>query len=77
MIIALRKPIQVQGNEVFIGGSFGCAEYPNQGEDELVLLKCADAAMYQAKACGGNTYVVYDSGAMSVPASKGDTWTQY
>ena len=77
MIIALRKPIQVQGNEVFIGGSFGCAEYPNQGEDELVLLKCADAAMYQAKACGGNTYVVYDSGGMSVAASKGDTWTQY
>ena len=76
MIDALRQPIQVQGNEVFIGGSFGCAEYPNHGDDEVVLLERADAAMYQAKTCGGNTYVIYAGGATSVPALKGDTWTQ-
>jgi diguanylate cyclase (GGDEF)-like protein/PAS domain S-box-containing protein len=68
MIDALRQPIQVQGNEVFIGGSFGCAEYPNHGDDEVVLLKCADVAMYAAKAAGGNSYAIYEGGALSVPA---------
>jgi diguanylate cyclase (GGDEF)-like protein len=72
MIDALCLPIQVQGNEIFIGGSLGCAEYPNQGEDEVVLLKCADVAMYQAKAAGGNTYVVYDSGGMH-PSTPGES----
>jgi len=61
MIDALRQPIQFDGHEVCIGGSFGCAEYPNHGDDEVLLLKCADAAMYRAKAAGGSTYVIYDA----------------
>jgi GGDEF domain-containing protein len=68
MIDALRQPIQAQGNELSIGGSFGCAEYPNHGDDEVLLLKCADMAMYKAKAAGGNSYAIYEGGALSVPA---------
>lgn len=71
MLDALRQPIRVQGTEVFIGGSFGCAKYPNQGDDAVVLLKCADAAMYAAKAAGGNSYAIYDGGAMPVSAAEG------
>ncbi|MCX7147626.1 MAG: GGDEF domain-containing protein [Sulfuritalea sp.] len=71
MIDALRQPIQAQGNELFIGGSFGCAEYPNHGDDEVVLLKCADIAMYKAKAAGGNCYAIYEGGALPVPAPEG------
>jgi GGDEF domain-containing protein len=51
----------IEGNELFIGGSFGCAEYPFDGEDEVALLKSADAAMYKAKAAGGSTYVIHGS----------------
>ena len=70
LIDLLRQPIQVQGNEVFIGSSFGCAEYPNHGDDEVVLLKCADAAMYAAKAAGGNSYAIYEGGVTPVLTPK-------
>ena len=62
MIEELRLPIHTQGNEILISGSFGCAEYPSHGDSEVLLLKNADVAMYQAKAAGGNTYAIYDSG---------------
>ena len=75
LIDALRQPIQASGNEVFIGGSFGCATYPNHGEDELMLLKCADAAMYQAKSAGGNAYVIHAGSAMPDRILKDGLWT--
>jgi len=69
-IDALRQPMQIEGHEFAIGGSFGCAEYPNHGDDEMELLKCADAAMYQAKAAGGNTHVTYDAKNVSFATAK-------
>ncbi len=66
-IDALCQPMQVEGRQFVIGGSFGCAEFPNHGDDEVVLMKCADAAMYQAKAAGGNTYAIYDAGVTPLP----------
>ena len=71
MIDLLRQPIQVQGNEVFIGSSLGCAEYPNHGADQVALLQSADAAMYKAKTAGGNSYAIYDGGVTPVPAPEG------
>jgi diguanylate cyclase (GGDEF)-like protein/PAS domain S-box-containing protein len=56
---ALAKPIYVDDHELFIGGSFGCAEYPLHGDNEVVLLKHADAAMYRAKAAGGNCHAIH------------------
>jgi diguanylate cyclase (GGDEF)-like protein/PAS domain S-box-containing protein len=70
MIEALRQPFHCQGNQIHIGGSFGCAEYPRHGDDEVLLLKNADAAMYQAKNAGGNTYAIYDAGVVSVASHK-------
>lgn len=58
-IAALAHPMQLAGHELFIGSSFGCAEYPQDGDDEDTLMRHADQAMYQAKAIGGNTYVIY------------------
>jgi diguanylate cyclase (GGDEF)-like protein/PAS domain S-box-containing protein len=75
LLDALRQPIQVSGNEVFIGGSFGCAKYPNHGDDELTLLKCADAAMYQAKSAGGNAYVIHADVAIAGRLLKEGLWT--
>lgn len=62
LIEVLRQPIEVEGHELFIGGSFGCAEYPQHGDDETALLKYADAAMYNAKTLGGSTYVIHHPG---------------
>jgi len=59
IIEILGRNIQVETEQITIGGSLGCAEYPRHGEDETTLLKHADIAMYQAKSAGGNCHVIY------------------
>ena len=56
LINSLIAPISVDGQKLQVGASIGCAEYPQDGEHENDLMKHADAAMYLAKAAGGNTY---------------------
>ena len=60
-IEALVQPIDLEGREVKIGGSFGCTQYPHDGEDGTSLLRHADNAMYRAKAAGGNAYVIHEA----------------
>ncbi len=50
------KRIKIGAYELFITPSIGVAVYPQDGEDVASLLKNADAAMYQAKDDGRNTY---------------------
>ncbi len=59
MMVALARPLAVQGREVFVGGSIGFALYPHDGSDAETLLRHADIAMYQAKSAGRNTYRRY------------------
>ena len=59
VIAALGETIDIDGHELFIGGSLGCAIWPQHGDDENALLKNADHAMYQAKAAGGNNFVLH------------------
>lgn len=46
-------------HELYISASIGIAVYPNDGQDAHDLVKNADAAMYQAKAKGRNSYHCY------------------
>ncbi len=50
------KPIKIRGQSVQVGASMGMAFYPEDGDNALQLMKCADAAMYSAKAAGKGTY---------------------
>lgn len=52
---AIEKPIDVQGNEIFITGSIGVSLLPGDTDDVDDLLKHADTAMYRAKDDGRNT----------------------
>ncbi|HEY7771767.1 MAG TPA: diguanylate cyclase, partial [Marinagarivorans sp.] len=47
---SLRKPIVSDGISLEIGGSIGIAIYPDHGDSSHALLRCADVAMYTAKA---------------------------
>lgn len=49
---ALLKPFDINGCQVSIGASLGVATYPSHGNTEEALLRCADKAMYEAKAAG-------------------------
>jgi len=56
---SLEKPFDLDGHEVFVTASIGIANYPSDSEDPESLIKNADAAMFQAKLLGRNTYQFY------------------
>ena len=60
---ALSEPFRVGGDELFVTASIGGALYPDHGSDAETLLKNADAAMYQAKAAGKNTFRLFGAAA--------------
>ncbi len=53
---AALTPFQVGQLELTVTPSIGIAMFPEDGDDLDTLSKCADAAMYQAKADGRNSY---------------------
>jgi EAL domain-containing protein (putative c-di-GMP-specific phosphodiesterase class I)/ActR/RegA family two-component response regulator len=59
LLAALLPPFQFAGREFFLSGSIGIAIFPGDGVDGEVLLRNATAAMYQAKAGGGNSFNFY------------------
>lgn len=52
-------PFEIEGYTLNVSISVGIAIYPEHGDDEVVLSKNADIAMYQAKQLGRNTVVVF------------------
>lgn len=62
IVEAMGLPLQIMGREVFITASIGTALCPDDDQDANSLLVKADAAMYQAKRSGRNTYRHYVSG---------------
>jgi diguanylate cyclase len=49
---ALGAPVEIDGNACALGASIGVALYPEHGHDRDELFRCADVAMYAAKAAG-------------------------
>lgn len=70
LIGALREPFHFDGHEVFVGASIGMANFPEDGDTGDKLLRAADAAMYQAKAAGGNTYRQHSAGDHDDPSEQ-------
>ncbi|MEH6575468.1 MAG: EAL domain-containing protein [Amphritea sp.] len=56
---AFVEPFLINGREHRISVSMGISLYPQDGEDIETLVKHADAAMYNAKKAGRNTYRYY------------------
>jgi diguanylate cyclase (GGDEF)-like protein len=50
----LESPFIINGKQLEISSSIGCAVYPDDGQDEITLTHNADQAMYKAKRNGRN-----------------------
>jgi diguanylate cyclase (GGDEF)-like protein/PAS domain S-box-containing protein len=61
LLQAAGKPFQVHGEEIFLTASMGIAVYPRDGDNVIDLIRNADAALYQAKKAGGNTFEYYST----------------
>jgi diguanylate cyclase (GGDEF)-like protein/PAS domain S-box-containing protein len=66
----LRRPIQLGGRVVIVGGSIGVAIASDRGSTAEDLLIQADAAMYAAKRAGKSTYALFE------PQMPVRTWTE-
>lgn len=56
-----RQPFSVNGNQLYLSASVGISQAPEDGMEVDVLVRKADAAMYQAKADGRNRSHFYTS----------------
>ncbi len=54
LLSLIEEPISIEGIEMRVSASIGIGLYPDNGVDTDALLRCADIAMYEAKAAGGN-----------------------
>ena len=52
----LSRPFVIDGRKIYSSASIGIALYPDDGQDAESLFKCADTAMYHAKAEGKSNY---------------------
>ncbi|MEO5378158.1 MAG: EAL domain-containing protein [Magnetococcus sp. DMHC-6] len=60
IIESLTEIFSLSQGEAHIGASLGIAIYPNDAQNEELLIKQADAAMYYAKEQQGNQYSFFD-----------------
>ncbi|NWF37459.1 EAL domain-containing protein [Mariprofundus sp. KV] len=60
ILASLNEPVMLSGNRVVVTSSIGISVYPEDGENIDLLLKHADAAMYQVKYKGRNGVFFYD-----------------
>jgi diguanylate cyclase (GGDEF)-like protein/PAS domain S-box-containing protein len=54
LVESLAAPFVIEGRELFVSASIGTAIYPLDGMDGAGLQRCAESAMYAAKADGRN-----------------------
>jgi diguanylate cyclase (GGDEF)-like protein len=62
LLAAIRRPIELDGHELFMTASVGTAVFPEDGTKSEHLLRNADSAMHRAKEMGRDTYRMYASG---------------
>jgi diguanylate cyclase (GGDEF)-like protein len=51
---AINQPLHLKDSEIVVSSSIGVSVYPEHGDDETILFKNADTAMYAAKNAGRN-----------------------
>ena len=61
VVSAIAAPVLLGGRELSVGSSVGVAVYPDDADSIDALMRCADAAMYEAKRRGKNMWCRFDA----------------
>lgn len=69
LVVALREPLDYEGQAIRLSGSLGVALFATDAENAEDLLRAADAAMYSAKRAGGDGHMYFD-GSMNAAADE-------
>jgi len=64
VLAALSAPHRIEQRDLNVTMSIGISVYPRDGQDAETLLKHADAALFRAKAQGGNRHQFFDPDMM-------------
>lgn len=59
MLDALKEPMLIDGNQLFINASIGISLFPSDALSAEQLLRNADSALFKAKSSGRNGYALY------------------
>ncbi len=60
LLLALSRPFEQSGPAAYLAPSVGIALYPEDAREADELVRCANAAAYEAKAAGRGTVQLYD-----------------
>ena len=61
VVSAIAAPVHLDGHELSVGASVGVAVYPDDADSIDALMRCADAAMYEAKRRGKHVWCRFDA----------------
>jgi diguanylate cyclase (GGDEF)-like protein/PAS domain S-box-containing protein len=61
LLEVIRKPIEIDGHQVFVGASIGIAVSSDLATAPATLLRNADVAMYIAKSQGKNQFAIFEN----------------
>jgi diguanylate cyclase (GGDEF)-like protein len=61
ILVEVKQPVVLQSGPCVVSASIGIAMFPTQAQSREGLLRCADVALYSAKAAGRNAYRVFDT----------------
>jgi diguanylate cyclase len=61
IVVEVKKPVMLESGECSLSASIGIAVFPTHARSREGLLRCADVALYAAKANGRNGFRVFNS----------------
>lgn len=62
MLAALAQAFTLSARQLHITPSIGISLYPDDGDNQVQLMRNSDLAMYRAKQCGRNCFAYYEEG---------------
>lgn len=61
VLASLARPLELEGHQLHPSASIGISLWPSDGQDARQIMRCADVAMYAAKAAGAGCWRMFSA----------------